>query len=96
MVFILAFGSNATFHVFFFVFLVMDLHFLILAVSTQIFNPTAELAEALGVPTEETGAEIETHPVIAEAKISKCLKQFTSSQLFCASYSLNCLGLFLQ
>ena len=32
----------------------------------------AELSISTGIPAEEAKAEIETHPVIVEAKISKC------------------------
>ena len=44
----------------FFFFLIIDLYFSILAVVTQIFNPTAELAIPTGPPTTEAQAEIET------------------------------------
>ena len=37
----------------------------------QIFNPTAELVVPSETATYEINAEIETQPVIAEAKISK-------------------------
>ena len=50
----------------------MDLYFLIPAVITQIFDPTAELVMPTGIPTKEAKAEIEIHPVAAETKISKC------------------------
>ena len=36
------------------------------------FNPIAELVIPIGIPTEEAKAEMETHPVILEAKIRKC------------------------
>ena len=32
----------------------------------QTFNPIAELVIAMGIPSKEAKAEIETHPVIAE------------------------------
>ena len=47
-------------------FLIINLYFLITAVITQIFNPIAELAIPIGIPTKEAKAEIETHPVISE------------------------------
>ena len=48
----------------------MDLHFLIPAVITQIFNPISELSViAIGAPTKEAKAEMETHPVIVEITI---------------------------
>ena len=50
----------------------IDLYFLIPAVSTLIFIGAAELAIATGIRTKEAKAEMETHPVTVEAKISKC------------------------
>ena len=38
----------------------------------QIFSVAAELAIPAGIPTKEEKAEIETHPVIGEAKIKDC------------------------
>ena len=55
----------------FFLFLIIDLYFLILAVVTQIFNPTAEFTIPVGIPTIEAKAEIETYPVIVET-IAQC------------------------
>ena len=52
-------------------FLIIYLYFLITAVIAQIFNPTAELVVPTETATYEINAEIETQPVIAEAKISK-------------------------
>ena len=46
----------------------MDLHFLMPAVITQIFNPTADLAIPTGIPTKEAKVDIKTHPATAEAK----------------------------
>ena len=45
--------------------------FLIPAVIEQIFNPMAEIVIPIATPTKEAKAEIETHPVITEAKIRK-------------------------
>ena len=56
----------------FFFYLIIDLYFLIPAVITQIFNPIAELLIPIGIPTKEAKAEMETHPVTVEIKISKC------------------------
>ena len=50
---------------FFFIFLIIDLYFLILAVIAQIFNPIAELVITVGIPCKEAKAETETHPVPA-------------------------------
>ena len=55
------------FHIF-----TIDLYFLIPAVVAQIFNPTAELVIPIEISIKEGKAEIEIHPVIAEAKIRKC------------------------
>ena len=38
----------------------------------QIFNHTAELVIPIRTQTNEANAEIETQPVIVEARISKC------------------------
>ena len=56
----------------FFFFLIIDLHILITAVSAYIFTPTAELASPREIPTKKTKAELETHLVTVEPKISKC------------------------
>ena len=52
-----------------YIYLNIKLNFLIPAVVAQILNSTEEFA----IATKEVKAEIETQPVIAEAKISKCL-----------------------
>ena len=44
---------------------------LVPAVIAQIFSPIAELIIPIGTPNKEAKAEIEIHPVIAEAKIRK-------------------------
>ena len=56
-----------------FLFLILDLYLLIPAVIAQIFNPIVELVIPIGIPTKEEKAEMETHPVILEAKIRRCL-----------------------
>ena len=53
-------------------FVTIDLYFIIPAVITQIFNPIAELIIHIGIPTKEAEAEMETHPVTVQIKISKC------------------------
>ena len=50
----------------------IDLYFLIPAVTAQIFNPTAKLVTCIGMSAEEGKAETEINPVTAEAKIRKC------------------------
>ena len=44
---------------------------LIPAAIAHIFNPIAKLVIALGIPSKEAKAQIEIHPVIAEAKHRK-------------------------
>ena len=62
MLFNLDFANNTILSCFFF-FLIIDLYFLIPAVTAQNFNPTAELVFPIGIPTKEEKAEMETHPV---------------------------------
>ena len=50
----------------------LPLPFLFSAVMAQIFSVAAELAIPAGIPTKEEKAEIETLPVIGEAKIKDC------------------------
>ena len=66
----ISFPGNTILSCFFF-FFIIDLYFLILAVIAQIFNSTAKLVIPTGTQTNETNAEIESQPVIFEAKISK-------------------------
>ena len=54
------------YHTFLFFFLTLYLYFLIPTVITQIFNPTAELAIPIGIPSKETKADTETKSVSAE------------------------------
>ena len=75
MLFNLDFASNTIFTIlsyFFFFFLIIDLYFLVPAVIEQFFNPIAELVVPTETPTKETDAEMETHQVIEELKITKC------------------------
>ena len=83
----LIFANDTILSCFFFFFLTIDLYFLIPAVITQIFIAAAELAILTGIPFEEAKAEIERHPIIAEAKICKC---------FCVFYLLIHFALFLK
>ena len=73
MLIYLVFANNTILSCFFYFFLIIDLYLLIPAVSTQFFIVSAELAIPTGITTKETKAEIETHSVIVEAKIGKCL-----------------------
>ena len=68
MVFNLIFAKNMILSCFFFFFLVIDLYFLIPAVIRQILNCPAKLVIPIGIPTKETKAQIETHPVTAKNK----------------------------
>ena len=45
-------------------------YFLIPAVTTQIFNPTAKFIIPIRITSKEAKAEMETHPLTAEIKIS--------------------------
>ena len=71
MLFNLSFVKNAVFHILFFFFLIIYFYFLIIAIIAQFFNPTVELVILIEM-LKEAKAEIETHPVILETKISKC------------------------
>ena len=57
----------------FFFFLIISLYFLIPVVNIQIFNPTAELAIQIRIPTKETKAEIETHIVFPQCNLKRCI-----------------------
>ena len=72
IVFDLAFVSNTTLSCFLLFFLVINLYFLVPAFLVQVVSRTGELAMSIGIPTNEAKTEIETHPVIAETKISDC------------------------
>ena len=72
MLFNLDFASNTISSCIFFVFLIIDLYFLIPAAVAQIFNPIAEFAIPIRIPSKEAKAEIDMHAVTEEAKIRKC------------------------
>ena len=58
----------------FFLFLFIDLYFLITGATAKIFNPFPELViPELGIPIKKAKSEIEIHSVIVEAKIRKLL-----------------------
>ena len=69
----LDFDNDTILSHFFFFFLIIYLYFLNPAVVAQIFNPIAELEISMGIPIKEEKPEMETHPVIVEAKIKKFL-----------------------
>ena len=53
-------------------FIIIAWYLLIKNVIPKIFNPTAELIIPIEIRTKEAKAEIQTHPMIAETKISNC------------------------
>ena len=63
--------NNNILSCFLFIFLFINLYFLIHAVIAQIFNPIAEIVISMGTPLKEEKAKNEIHLVIAEAKIRK-------------------------
>ena len=69
MLFNLDFACNTILLFFFLFFLIIDL---IPAVIAQIFNPITEFVIPIEIPTKETKAEIEIHPVTIEAKMRTC------------------------
>ena len=84
MIFKLSFANNSILSCFVFVFfLSINLHFfLIFADVPRIFNPTAELTIPIGVLTKEANEETETHPIIAETKISHDTMLFKAVKTF--------------
>ena len=65
----LGFANNTILSCFFLFFLIIDLHFLIPAVTAQIFNPIAGLLIPIGIPSKEAKAEMKTHPVFYTYRI---------------------------
>ena len=72
MLFNLDFAINTISSSIFFVFLIIDLYFLIPAAVAQIFNPIAEFAIPIRIPSKEAKAEVDIHVVTEEAKMRKC------------------------
>ena len=70
MLFNIDFAKNIISSCFVFFFLIIDLYFLTLAVTAQIFNPIADLIIPIEIPSKEAKAKIEIHPLTAEAKTS--------------------------
>ena len=81
---------------FFFLFLNYWLILLIPSVITLSFIVTAEFAIPTRIQTKEAKAEIETHPVTAEAKKVNAQYNLKSFEPFCAFYLLICFALFLK
>ena len=71
MPFNLDFANNTISSCFFVFFLIIDLYFLVCAAIKLIVDPIAELIIPTGIATKEAKAEMETHPLIVENKISK-------------------------
>ena len=55
-----------------FLFLTIDLYFLVPAINSQIFNPISEPVIPKGIQIKEVKAEVETYLVILEAKTRNC------------------------
>ena len=90
MPFNLDFANSTILSCFFFFFFITDSHFLIHAVTEQIFIPTAELVMPTGIATNEANAEIKTQPVTVDAKISKSVQHNLSNYM--SSYIFNSLN----
>ena len=71
MLFNLVFVNNTISSCFFFFLLIIDLHFLILAVIPQTFNYIAKLVILIGMPSNGAKAEIEIYTVTTEVKVGK-------------------------
>ena len=74
IVFNLVFASNTILSCFFFFVLIIDLHFLIPAVTAQIVDPSAELAIPTETTINEANVEMETRALTAETKTRKFSK----------------------
>ena len=70
----IVFANNTILSCSFLFFLIIDLYFLILAVITQIFNPTAKVAIPTEIPSKTAKAKIETYTATIEIKINRCFK----------------------
>ena len=68
MLFNLYFANNTILSCLVFFFLIIDLYFLIPAVTAQTFNPIAELVIPIGIPIKKVKTEIEIHTAIVEVK----------------------------
>ena len=86
MLFNLVFANNTILSCFFSFFLIIDLYFFISAAIAQLLNPTAEIVIPIRIPAKKAKAEIEKHPVNAEAKTKKCLYNLESYKAFRTFY----------
>ena len=71
MLFNLDFANNTALSCFFFFFLIINLYFLISAVIARVFDRIVGLVIPIRIPIKEAKGEMETYPVIVEAKIRK-------------------------
>ena len=85
----LVFASNTILSCFVFFFLIPYLYLLIPAVITKIFIAISELAIPTEIPTNKARAEIGTHPVTVEARISKFSIYFKILQVFLCFLLIN-------
>ena len=72
-----------------FLFIIIGLYFLILAVFMETFIVITELAEPTGISIEEARAEIETHVGTVEARLSTCAVYFKILQTFLCFLLIN-------
>ena len=72
MLFNLDFANNTILSWFFFCFLIINLYFLIHAVTAKIFNPIAVFVIPKDISSIEVKLEIEIHSVTTEATVRKC------------------------
>ena len=59
------------------------------AVISEIFVVISELAITSRIPAKEARAEIESHPVTVQARISKCSVQFKILKTFTFQHKFN-------
>ena len=72
LVFNLIFPNNTIFSCFLFFLFIIILYFLIPEIIAEMFILTEELVISTLIPVHEANAEIETQPVIIEARIGGC------------------------
>ena len=88
MLFTLGVASNTALSCYFFFFVIIGLYFPIPTVVEQIFKFILGLVIPIGIASKEAKAEIEIHPVIAEANIRKSTEyNLELNKLFCGSNS---------
>ena len=65
--------TKLSFHIFLVFFLIIELCLLISVATALIFSTITEVVFPIGIPEKAAKTEIKIHPVIAEAKVRKCL-----------------------